>query len=106
MANTTKTSKKSTIRTTTAAKKAATKKAGAKPVAAKAKGKEQEAKANGNRKDAVTLLRDTLSKTWPNIPTVEKLQALAPTMKKPQLLMYIGMHHRTMESIQRVGRLA
>lgn len=99
MANTSKTSK-STIRTTTAAKKAATKKAGAKPVAAKAK--EQE---NGNGNSAVSKLRETIVKSYPNVPSVDAL-VKSSGMSEGRVTMYRSAIIRTMKTVERLGRLA
>ena len=106
MSTVAKTSKKSTIRTTTAAKKAATKKAGAKPVAAKAK--KQEAKANGNgkgEKSAVQTLRETIIKSFPNVPSVDAL-VKSSGMSEGRVTMYRGAIIRTMKTVERLGRLA
>ena len=104
MANTTKTSTKKTptpIRKKTESKKTAKKPESKKPEQAKKK-----EETRGGLQDHVIKLRDTLSKTFPNFPSVDKLQAVVPTMPRAQLLMYIGMAKRTLESVERVGRLA
>ena len=109
MANTTKTSTKKTptpIRKKTESKKTAKKPESKKPESKKPEQAKKKEETRGGLQDHVIQLRDMLSRTYPDFPSVDKLQTVAPKMNKSQLLMYIGMAKRTLESVQRVGRLA
>ena len=100
--NNTMTDKKTSTKKT-ATKKATTKKATAKkaPVATKAKEKEQE---NGNGNSAVSKLRETIVKSYPNVPSVDAL-VKSSGMTEGRVSMYRGAILRTMKTVEKVGRL-
>ena len=105
MANTTK-SKTTATRKSTA--KTATKKAGTK-TARKPEVVQASSAGNGKigkGKAATTKLRDLLVKSWPKFPSVEELMKAVPGTAKSRILMYRGAINRTMNSAQRLGRLA